>query len=81
MATYAIFYTINDLAHLGNGHPLKDYDWYGFLGGKISNAVIAIPAMLLITWGITLALWWGNKKVNSSQIFQYKRQHINRLKH
>ena len=61
MATYAVFYTINVFTHLGNGHPLKDYDWYGFLGGKISNAVIAIPAMLLITWGITLALWWGNR--------------------
>ena len=64
MATYAVFYTINVFAHLGNGHPLKDYDWYGFLGGKITNAVIAIPAMLLITWGISLALWGGNKKVN-----------------
>ena len=65
MATYAVFYTINVFVHLGNGHPLKDYDWYGFLGGKITNAVIAIPAMLLITWGISLALWGGNKKASS----------------
>ena len=65
MATYAVFYTINVFVHLGNGHPLKDYDWYGFLGGKITNAVIAIPAMLLITWGISLGLWAGNKKFTS----------------
>ena len=65
MATYAVFYTLNVFSHLGNGHPLKDYDWYGFLGGKITNAVIAIPAMLLITWGITLGLWAGNKKASS----------------
>ena len=67
MATYAVFYTINVFAHLGNGHPLKDYDWYGFLGGKITNAVIAIPAMLLITWGISLGLWIGNRKINNKK--------------
>ena len=64
MATYAIFYTINVFAHSGNGHPLKDYDWYGFLNGKITNAFIAIPAMLLITWLISLGLWIGNRKIN-----------------
>ena len=62
MATYAVFYTINIIAHLGNGHPLKDYDWYGFLGDKLTNAIIAIPAMLLITWGISLSLWILNRK-------------------
>ncbi len=62
MATYAIFYTINVFAHSGNGHPLKDYDWYGFLGGKITNAFIAIPAMLLITWLISLGLWILNRR-------------------
>ena len=65
MAIYGVAYTINVFVHLGNGHPLKDYDWYGFLGGKITNAVIAIPAMLLITWGISLGLWGGNKKASS----------------
>lgn len=64
MATYAVFYTINVFSHLGNGHPLKDYDWYGFLGGKITNVVIAIPLMLLITWSISLGLWIGNRKLS-----------------
>ena len=62
MLIYAVFYTINIIAHLGNGHPIKDYDWYGFLGDKLTNALIAIPAMLLITWGISLALWRGNRR-------------------
>ena len=62
MLIYGVVYTINIIAHLGNGHPLKDYDWYGFLNGNVSNAIIAIPAMLLITWGISLGLWWGNRR-------------------
>ena len=64
MAIYAIFYTINIIAHLGNGHPLKDYDWYGFLNGNPKNAIIAIPIMLLITWSISLSLWILNRKIN-----------------
>ena len=65
MAAYSVFYTTNVYVHLGNGHPLKDYDWYGFLGGNLSNALIAVPAMLLVTWGISLGLWAGNRKIKS----------------
>ena len=67
MLLYAAFYTTNIITHLGNGHPLKDYDWYGFLGGKLTNAIIAVPAMLLITWSISLGLLWGNRKINSKK--------------
>ena len=66
MATYAVFYTTNVLVHLENGMPQKDYDWYNFLNGSLKNAIIAIPAMLLVTWGIALLLCIGNKKVNSA---------------
>ena len=62
MLLYGIVYTLNIIAHLGDGHPLKDYDWYGFLGDKISNAFIAIPAMLIVTWLITLGLWILNRR-------------------
>lgn len=62
MLIYALFYTINIIVHLGNGMPLKEYDWYGFLAGKVTNAFIAIPVMLLVTWAIVLGLWWANKK-------------------
>lgn len=70
MAIYAVFYTINIIAHLNSGNPLKDYDWYGFLGGKLTNAIIAIPAMLLITWSISLGLWILNRKINSKKSSQ-----------
>ena len=70
MLLYGIAYTINIIAHLGNGHPLKDYDWYGFLNGNISNALIAVPAMLLITWSISLSLWILNRKINSKKSSQ-----------
>ncbi len=70
MLLYGIAYTINIIAHLGNGHPLKDYDWYGFLGDKLTNAIIAIPAMLLITWSISLSLWILNRKINSKKSSQ-----------
>ena len=63
MLLYGIVYTLNIIAHLGDGHPLKDYDWYGFLGDKISNAFVAIPAMLIVTWLITLGLWILNRKI------------------
>ena len=65
MLIYAVFYSINVIVHLGNGEPIKTYDWYGFLGEKVSNAFIAVPVMLLVTWGITLLIWWCNKKFNS----------------
>ena len=64
MLVYAVVYTINILTHLGNSEPLKTYDWYGFLGDKLTNAFIAVPAMLLVTWGISVGLWVGNKKMS-----------------
>ena len=67
MLIYAIFYTTNIIVHLGNNHPLKDYDWYGFLNGNPKNAFIAIPAMLIVTWLITLGLWILNRKITTQK--------------
>lgn len=61
MATYAVFYTTNIICHMNNGHPLKEYDWYNFLNGSLSNALIAVPAMILTTWGLSIALWFFNR--------------------
>ncbi len=63
MVAYGVFYTANILLHLENGMPVKEYDWYGFLDGKLSNAFIAVPVMLVLTWLISTALL----KANSSQ--------------
>ena len=64
MVAYSFFYTTNVMVHLENGIPLKKYDWYDFLGGNLSNAFITIPVMLLVTWGITILLWWVNKIIS-----------------
>ena len=57
MALYGIAYTINIAAHLNGPNPLKDYDWYNFLNGNLTNAFISIPLMLIVTWAISLGLW------------------------
>ena len=62
MFIYSLFYTINILLHLENGQLVSRYDWYGFLGGKISNVVFVLPAIYLITWIFSLVLWLGNKR-------------------
>ena len=64
MALYAVFYTTNIITHLGNGLPIKTYDWYNFLGGKLSNAFIAVPAMIIVTWLLSLALWAANNRLH-----------------
>lgn len=61
MLLYGIAYTINIAIHLNGPAPLKDYDWYNFLDGKLSNAFISVPVMLLVTWLISLGLWALNK--------------------
>jgi len=67
MLLYGIVYTLNIIAHLGSGNPLKDYDWYGFLNGNLKNAFVAIPAMLIVTWLITLGLWILNRKITTQK--------------
>ena len=60
MALYGIAYTINIAVHLNGPAPLKDYDWYNFLDGKLSNAIISVPVMIIVTWLISLGLWGIN---------------------
>ena len=62
MILYGIAYTINIAVHLNGPAPLKDYDWYNFLDGKLSNAIISVPVMIIVTWLISLGLWGINKK-------------------
>lgn len=68
MILYGIAYTINIAAHLNGPAPLKDYDWYNFLDGKISNAIISVPVMILVTWLISLGLWAMNKHTSKKKM-------------
>ena len=69
MLVYSVYYTVNILLHLENGQPISRYDWYGFLGGKLSNIWFVMPMIYLITWIFSILLWVGNKKGASGKKF------------
>ena len=72
MVAYGVFYTANILLHLENGMPVKEYDWYDFLSGNLTNAFIAVPVMLALTWLISAALLKANtlsKGTRDSRLF------------
>ena len=58
---YSIYYTTNILIHAENGKVSPVYDWYWFMQKGLWTAVIMIPLFLLLTFGISFALWKGNK--------------------
>lgn len=60
---YAVFYLINILIHMKNGVVSMEYDWYCFVQNGVWTAIIVMPIMLIITYGISLALWKLNKRV------------------
>lgn len=64
MALYASVYTPNVLLHLDNGKVNPDYDWYGFLAFGLNTIWIVLPALCLLAWLISLALWAFNNKNN-----------------
>ena len=47
--------------HSENGLVAKGYDWYGFLAAGVRSAVVVLPILILITWGISVALWNLNR--------------------
>jgi len=60
---YAIFYVINILTHLENGKISFKYDWYGFAQGGINTIGIIFTLMHIITYVITLIIWFLNRKL------------------
>ena len=58
---YAIYYIINVLIHMENGVVPKKYDWYYFVQGGINQAFIIVPLMFIITYIISIGLWFFNK--------------------
>ena len=65
MFLYSIYYSLNILLHMQNGQIDFKYDWYGFLGGKLSNIWFVMPTIYIMTWLFSLLLWFGNKKIAS----------------
>ena len=59
---YSIFYLTNVLVHMENGKVNPIYDWYWFVQGGINQAFFVLPIMLIITFIISLILWYFNKR-------------------
>jgi len=62
MLCYAVYYIYEALMHIQDGAVIRGYDWYGFLFAGVKSAVIVIPLLILITYGISAALWRLNRQ-------------------
>lgn len=63
MLIYAVYYVEEALRHTQNGIIQPGYDWYGFFFAGPRSAVIVVPIVVLITYGISFVLWkWNRKK-------------------
>ncbi len=58
---YAFYYVAVTLQHTAGGKVAEGYDWYGFLAFGVNLWWIAAAVILLIAYGITLALWKLNR--------------------
>lgn len=59
---YGLYYCINVLTHIENGKVSYVYDWYWFIQNGVWTAIIVIPVIFLISYLISLCLWYFNKK-------------------
>ena len=59
---YAIYYIANVLIHMEGGRVSPIYDWYWFVQNGVWTAVIVVPVILLVTYLISLCIWFFNKK-------------------
>lgn len=62
LVIYSIYYVAVTVAHMTNGVINKGYDWYGFFVLGIRSAFIVLPAIIIITWLISFALWKLNRR-------------------
>ncbi len=66
MVLYAVYYVAETLTHIRDGAIMEGYDWYGFFFAGISSVLIVVPILVLITWGISFALWKLNRRPKQS---------------
>lgn len=62
MIAYTIYYAINVFLHIENGVVSNEYDLYGFIDAGVLFSIIIIPLMIIITYLISVVLWFVNKK-------------------
>ena len=59
---YGIYYVTNILLHLENGMVSPKYDFYFFVQNGIKTAVFVVPLLFLISYLISLSLWFFNRR-------------------
>lgn len=59
---YEIYYVINILITMKNGRVSLENDWYYFAQNGLLRAILVAPAMLGITFCLSLIIWRLNKK-------------------
>ncbi len=62
MILYAIYYVIVSVMHSTGNRVDVGYDWYGFFALGLLSGFIVVPAIVLITYGISFVLWKLNRK-------------------
>ena len=58
---YGLYYIAVTLAHTTKGVIEEGYDWYGFFFAGIESIAFVLPAIVLLTFGISVALWKLNR--------------------
>ncbi len=61
MLIYAVYYVINCAVHSSGNVVLPGYDWYGFFALGLKSGVVVLPIIILVTYGISFALWKLNR--------------------
>ncbi len=61
---YGIFYMVNAYSHMEGGAIPAEHNWYGFAYPNVLFSVIMCVVMLAVTYGISVAIWALNRKVN-----------------
>lgn len=54
---YAAYYVANVFTHLDGGKINPAYDWYGFFMMGTKSVFVVLPIIIVITYGISVALW------------------------
>lgn len=62
LVVYAIYYTAAALTHVQDGAIMPGYDWYGFFFLGLKSAIVVLPLIIAITYGISFLLWKLNRR-------------------
>lgn len=67
LVIYSVYYTAEALGHMENGVIAPGYDWYGFFLLGANSAVIVLPLIIAVTYGISVLLWRLNRQTRGTR--------------